>query len=171
MASSTLPPDAAPVSREETLEGVGAHVAALDEIVGYARSHIQVFDIDLSEHGWNRVQRVDALASFLRGSRTARLDIIVHETRWLEGSAARLMLLLRNFGHGITVYRTGREARTAADPLTIVDGRHCLHRFHFERPRAALIVETPAAVTPLATRFDEIWGTGEPGIAGTVLGL
>jgi len=29
----------------------------------------------------------------------------------------------------------------------------------------------PQAARPLATRFDEIWATGEPGLTGTVLGL
>lgn len=171
MASSTLPPDPTPPPREEVLDTVAAQVAALDEIVGYARSHVQVFDVDLSEHGWNNVGRIEALAAFLRASETARLDIIVHDTRWIEATAARLMLLLRTFGHAITIYRTGTEAQMAADPLTIVDGRHCLHRYHIEQPRATLIVDTPLLVKPLATRFDEIWGTGEPGVTGTVLGL
>ena len=172
MAISTSPPaDADPAPREEALDTVAAQVAAIDEIVGYARQRIQVFDTDLSELGWNRAPRVEALGRLLRGSRTARLDIIVHDTRWLEASGARLMALLRRSSNAITVYRTGNEARTAMDPLIIVDGRHCLHRFHADRPRAALLVAMPALVAPLSTRFDEIWATGEPGLAGTVLGL
>ena len=57
------------------------------------------------------------------------------------------------------------------DPLLIVDGRHYLHRFHVDHPRAALGVEEPLGAKPLVTRFEEIWGTGEPGLAATVLGL
>jgi hypothetical protein len=170
MATST-PPAAGPDPREETLETVAAQVAAIDELVGYARQRIQVFDVDLSELGWNRAARTEALAAFFRASRTARLEIILHDTRWLEATGARMMALLRNHGTAITVYRTGSEARSAMDPLVIVDRRHCLHRFHAERPRASLLVSLPAAVQPLATRFDEIWNTGEPGLAGTVLGL
>lgn len=166
MATSTPPVDADPAPREEMLDTLAAQVAAIDEIVGYARQRIQVFDVDLSDHGWNRAPRIDAIGRLLRGSRTARLDIIVHETRWLEASGARLMALLRRSGDAITVYRTGNEARTAMDPLIIVDGRHCVHRFHAERPRASLIVALPALVKPLANRFDEIWATGEPGLPG-----
>ena len=57
------------------------------------------------------------------------------------------------------------------DPLVIVDGRHFLHRFHVDQPRAALAIDDPAAARPLVTRFEEIWATGEPGLSGTVLGL
>jgi hypothetical protein len=53
----------------------------------------------------------------------------------------------------------------------IVDGRHYLHRFHFEQPRASLGIDQPEQTQPLASRFDEIWATGEAGLSGTVLGL
>jgi hypothetical protein len=71
----------------------------------------------------------------------------------------------------VTIYRTGSEAKSAMDPLTLVDRQHCVHRFHIDQPRAALTVAQPAAVKGLATRFDEIWATGESGLPGTVLGL
>jgi hypothetical protein len=57
------------------------------------------------------------------------------------------------------------------DPLLIVDQRHHLHRFHIDRPRAAAAIDMPQATKPLVQRFEEIWATGEPGLAGTVLGL
>jgi len=71
----------------------------------------------------------------------------------------------------MTIYQTGTEAKIATDPLMIVDGVHYLHRFHFEQPRAALGVNQPEQTQPLASRFEEIWATGEPGLSGTVLGL
>jgi hypothetical protein len=57
------------------------------------------------------------------------------------------------------------------DPLTIVDDRHFLHRFHVDGLRAALAYDAPIAARPLCARFEEIWATGEPGLTGTVLGL
>ena len=71
----------------------------------------------------------------------------------------------------MTIYKTGAEAKGAADPLVIVDGRHFLHRFHIERPRASLVIEDPHLASPLINRFEEIWATGEPGLTGTVLGI
>ena len=70
-----------------------------------------------------------------------------------------------------TIYRTGPEARSAMDPLLIVDSRHFLHRFHIDQPRAALAIEQPALARPLVMRFEQIWTTGEPGLSATVLGL
>mgnify|MGYP003694523105 CR=1 FL=1 len=39
--------------------------------------------------GWNTIARGDGLAGFLRTTRNARLDIIVHDTRRIETSAPR----------------------------------------------------------------------------------
>ncbi|MEP7184180.1 MAG: hypothetical protein ABI886_18535 [Betaproteobacteria bacterium] len=173
MATSTSTPDAAagPEPRHETLDTIKAQAAAIDELIGLAKQSVRVFDADLSETGWNGAARSEALAAFLRGARQARLDIIVHDTRWLEGSCPRMMALLKTFSHAVTIYKTGAGAQAATDPLVIVDGRHFLHRFHIEQPRAALGIEQPHLAGPLVNRFDEIWATGEPGITATVLGL
>ena len=162
------PPDA---PREERLETVAAQIAAIDLLIGLARERIQVFDVDLSRAGWNDAARADALAHFLRVTPNARLDIIVHETRWIETSCPRMVSLLRTYGHAMTIYRTGADARGAMDPLMIVDARHFLHRYHIDQPRATLVIDMPQAARPLVTRFEEIWATGEPGLSGTVLGI
>jgi len=174
MASSTSMSDgtsAGPAPRQETLTTVRAQIAAIDELIGLATQSIRVFDTDLAETGWNSAARSARLAGFLRGSRQARLDIIVHDTRWIESSCPRLIALLTTFSHAVTIHKTGPEARGASDPLVIVDGRHFVHRFHSDQPRAALAVEQPHAARPLVDRFEEIWATGEPGITATVLGL
>ena len=171
-STSTTPEGAnAPAPRQQTLVTVGEQVAALDEIVGLARHSIRVFDNDMSEMGWNRQARTDLLSAFLRRSPTSKVEIIVHETRWLESSCPRLVDLLKRFGDRMTIYTTGPEARSASDPLALVDGRHFLHRFHIEQPRATLAIESPQLAGPLVNRFEEIWATGEAGLTGTVLGI
>jgi hypothetical protein len=173
MATSTPMSDALPTPqpRQELLVTVSAQVAALDEIIALARHSIRVFDNDMSEMGWNSAARAEQLSAFLRRARTSKIEIIVHETRWLESSSPRLLALLKSFGDRMTIYRTGPEARGASDPLVLVDGRHFLHRFHIEQPRATLAIESPHLAGPLINRFDEIWATGEPGLTGTVLGI
>ena len=153
------------------LMSVSEQVDAIDQLIDLARESIRVFDRDMSEMGWNAAERARRLNAFFRHSRNAKLDIIVHDTRWIESSCPRLVNLLRTFGHAITLYKTGPEASGAMDPLVVVDGRHFVHRFHADQPRAALAIEQPVATRPLATRFDEIWATGEPGLSGTTLGL
>jgi hypothetical protein len=173
MATSTpeAPESSSAPARQESLGTVGAQIMALDELVGLAQHSIRIFDHDMSTMGWNSVARTERLSAFLRRSRTTKIEIIVHETRWLESSCPRLIALLKAFGDRMTIYRTGPEARGAADPLTIVDGRHFLHRFHVDQPRALLAIASPQLAGPLINRFEEIWSTGEPGLTGTVLGL
>lgn len=173
MASSTSTdlPDAPPAPRSVELTTVAEQIAAIDELIALARHRIRVFDQDLSQTGWNQPARIDGLAAFLRGPRGCRLDIIVHDTNYLETACPRMLKLLRTYSHAMTIYRTGTEAQHASDPLLIVDDRHYLHRFHFEQPRATMGIEQPEQTRPLANRFEEIWATGEPGINATVLGL
>ena len=148
-----------------------AQVAAIDTLIGLAQQSIRVFDVDLSDTGWNDAARAEKTAAFLRASPTARLQIIVHDTGWIERSCPRLARLLRNYSHAITIYRTGEGARHAMDPMVIVDDRHFLHRLHVSQPRAVLATDDPVATQPLVERFEEIWASGEPGVTATVLGL
>jgi hypothetical protein len=173
MATSTPPTEPAgrPEPRQQSLTTVREQSDAIDELVALARHSIRVFDRDLSETGWNSPKRAEALSAFLRRGRASKLDVIVHDTRWLESSCPRLTALLRSFGDRVTIYKTGAEAQSAADPLVLVDGRHFLHRFHVDQPRATLAIESPQLAGPLVNRFEEIWATGEPGLTGTVLGL
>ena len=174
MATSIpTPPDAvpSPQPRQDTLVTVSEQIAALDEIIGLARHSIRIFDYDMSDMGWNSPARAERLSAFLRRARTSKIEIIVHETRWIESSCPRLMALLRSFGDRMTIYVTGPGARSASDPLVLVDGRHFLHRFHVDQPRASLAIESPQLAGPLVNRFEEIWATGEAGLSGTVLGI
>jgi hypothetical protein len=174
MASSTPgnpSAPAVPAPRIVTLTSISEQVAAMDELIGLAQRRIRVFDHDLSQMGWNAAERMSRLGFFLRGTRGRRLDIIVHDTTYLEASCPRLIELLRTHSYAVTIYRTGPEARHAADPLLIVDDQHYLHRFHIEQPRATMAVNQPEQTRPLAQRYEEIWATGEPGVNATVLGL
>jgi hypothetical protein len=171
MAGSTPPADEEPVPVERTLASIAEQVEAIDALVERATHSLRVFDVDLSQGGWNSPGRAERLGAFLRRTRGGRLEMIVHDTRYLEQSCPRLIALLRGFGHAMTVYRTGPDARSAMDPLTIADDRHFLHRFHVDGARAALAFDAPVAARPLVARFEEIWATGEPGLTGTVLGL
>ncbi len=164
-------PDLPPAPTERLLDTVADQVEAIDTLVARARSSVRVFDGDMSQMGWNRPARIDALVQFLGGSPDARLQIIVHDTRYLQSACPRLVALLRQRSAVMTIYRTGPEARAASDPLVIADDRHFLHRFHVDQPRASLALDAPALAVPLVRRFTEIWATGEPGIDATVLGL
>ena len=170
-ATDPTPAEAPAEPRLIELGTLAEQTEAIDTLIGLAQQHIRVFDQDLSQTGWNAAARADRLAAFLRQVRGRRLDVIVHDTRYLQNACPHLINLLRNYSHALTIYQTGPEGRVATDPLVIVDGRHYLHRFHFERSRAALGIDQPEQTRLLASRFEEIWATGETGLSGTVLGL
>ena len=176
MATSTpKPPD--PVlslamgTRRETLDTVAAQIAAIDELIALAHHSIRVFDLDLSGMGWNESGRAEMIVAFLRASRNARLDIVVHDTGWIERSCPRLTRLLKYYGHLITIRRTGDDAKHAMDPLVLVDDQNYLHRLHGAQPRAVLGIAQPDETRPLVERFEAIWASAEPGPSATVLGL
>jgi hypothetical protein len=150
---------------------VSAQIAAIDELIGLAHRSIRVFDVDLSWMGWNESTRAEMIVTFLRSSRNVRLDIVVHDTGWIERSCPRLTRLLKYYGHLITILRTGGDAKHAMDPLMIVDDLHYLHRLHITRPRAVLGVWQADEAKSLVERFEAIWSSAEPGLSATVLGL
>jgi len=176
MASSTFqtdmtlpPPPGLP--REARLDSLAALKRAHDEVIALAQRHIKVFDSDLSSDGWNSAERCSALSSYLRRKPGARLDIIVHDTRYVEVYAARLTALLARHAHAMKIYRTGAAARSARDPLVIVDDVHFVHRHHIDWAHGTLSIGSPERAKPLVERFGEIWATGEPGVSASVLGL
>ena len=160
-----------PVPRYEALSTVAEQVAAIDTLIGLAKLSIRVYDIDLSGMGWNDAARVQSLATFLRSASSARIEIVVRDTGWIERSAPRLTQLMKYRGHAITIRRAGEDARSAMDPLMIVDGIHFLHRFDIAQPRAALSIGDAEVAAPLVTRFDAISESAEPGLTASVLGL
>ena len=174
MATSTPPdspqsPDLTP--RQEVLETLAAQIMAIDTMIGLAQRSIRVFDVDLSTMGWNSLARAEKIAAFLRAQRTSRLEIIVHDTAWIERSCPRITHLLKYYAHAVAILRTGEEAKHAMDPLVIVDDTHFLHRFHIAQPRAAFAIDAPDAAKPLIERFDAIRASAEPGLSASVLGL
>jgi len=175
VTSTPTPPEGVasvdPSPRRETLATVAEQVAAIDTLLGIAKHSIRVFDVDLSGMGWNGAARAETIMALLRSNPAARVEIIVHDTGWIERSCPRLLNMLKYRGHAIAIRRTGQDARQAMDPLLIVDGVHFLHRFHASQPRAALSIGDPVAAQPLVTRFDAISESAEPGVTPTVLGL
>ena len=164
-------PPAPPLPRHEILDTSAARIEAIDMLIGLARRSIRVFDVDLSDSGWASAAREEKLVAYLRADPTATLEIVVHDTGWIERSCPRLTRLLRYYGHAITILRTGEDAKHVMDPLLIADDIHYLHRLHASLPRAVLGISERDAAVPLVARFGEIWASAEPGISPTVLGL
>lgn len=167
MNESTSP--AAPEYRR--LEGPQEYEQAIDAIIRQARQQLRIFDYDLRDEGYNSPRRFELLQNFLLASRANHLTIVLHDTRYLTSECPRMMNLVGQFSHAISIYQTTAEARVATDPFIIADDAHFLHRFHHDHPRAALSLHDKDAALDLIRRFNEILELSEPAAPPTTLGL
>jgi len=136
-----------------------------------AVTDILVFDRDLKEGDWNSPERNDVLRRFLLDSRRARLQIVVHDTRYIEQFLPRLVLVVRDFSHKFEILRTVDDGRNAWDGFTLVDRRHFVHRFHLDTMKgdctehALLAVSLMRAAGIPAKRIDGvIYQKGSDGV-------
>ena len=153
------------------ITGFSAMAQAIDELIAYASGRLAMFDRDLADYGFNSVDRFNRLKVFLLASRRNSLHIIVHRSEYLERDCTRMMILLRQFPHAVTIHRTLPEAQRVSDAFIFTAGVHYFHRFHSDHPCAELVLNDEAGAGLLQRRFDEILTYSEPAICATVLGL
>ena len=153
------------------ISGIAESMEAMDEVISVAERTIRIFDISLSNRGFNSPARAAALREFLVRGRSHRILIALHETELLERESPRLLALLRQFPMSIEIHRTLAQARNATDPFVLADDHSVWHQLHVEQPRAVVAVHSPADTLPIAQRFEEIWELSEPAVSATTLGL
>jgi hypothetical protein len=168
--NDTARPPAAPPPAYRRLDTIAQYDAAFDDLLGRARSEVWLFDIAL-QPSFDRPARAALLRAFLSGNRNARLRILLHDARSVPVHCPRLCALLRRFSDAVGIHQTTESARSAADPLLVVDAVHALRRVHHAASRSVLITDDTAAVRPLHARLAQIHEASEPALAATVLGL
>lgn len=153
------------------ISGITDSIAAIDEVIGAAERIIRVFDISLSNRGFNSPGRTEHLRAFLVRGRAHRILIALHETELLQRECPRLLMLLRQFPMSIEIHRTIAQAREAADPFVLADDHSVWHQMHYEQPRAIVALHSPVDALPIVQRFEEIWDLSEPAVSATTTGL
>jgi hypothetical protein len=152
------------------LEGSQDYEAAIDLLLTRPRRTLRIFDRQLGP-GYNSVQRYELLRAFLLRSRANRLYIVLHDAANLARDCPRMLTLLRQFSHAMTVHETEGEARHACDPVALADERDYVHRFHYDHARALLALDDAQGAHGLVQRFQEIWEASIPAASATTLGL
>ena len=153
------------------ISGVAESLAAIAEVVGSAQRTIRVFDIALSNRGFNSPALAEKLRQFFVAGRAHRLYIALHNTDLLERESPRLLALMRQFPMSIEIHRTLAQARNANDPFVVADDHSVWHQLHYEQPRAIVAIHSPSDAQPIMQRFEEIWDLSEPAVSATTLGL
>ena len=145
--------------------------AAIDEVIGAAQRTLRIFDISLSNRGFNSPARAEKLRHLIVAGRAHRIQIALHETELLDRENPRLLMLLRQFPMSIEIHRTLAQAREAADPFIIADDHSVWHQMHYTQARAIVALHSPPDALPIVQRFEEIWDLSEPAVSATTTGL
>ena len=155
---------------EKRLEGLAAYDAALDELLANAGQIVRIFDQGIGRN-FNSPQRYDLLRQVLLAGRNHRVRIVLHETSNVVRDCPRLIMLLRQFSHGLAIHQTLPAARRVYDPFAVADDTRFVHRFHYSDVRGVATIGDVAATSLLIKRFDEIWEASTPAVAATTIGL
>lgn len=162
---------AAPKAVYRPLASIAESQAAIDEVIASAERTLRMFDVSLTNRGFNAPARIERVRNFLVAGRAHRLLVALHDTDGLERDCPRLLMLLRQFPMSIEIHRTIGEAQKATDPFLVADDQSVWHQMHHDLPRAVVALHSPSDAMPLMQRFDEIWELSEACALGRVLGL
>ncbi len=160
-----------PVLLHRQLNSTGDYVEAIDILIEHARHRLRIFDYNLEDGGYTTFRRYELLRTFLLKSRSNRLEVILHDIDYLTLFCPRILSLLKQFSHAITVQQTTPQAKGIYDPFAIADKACFLHRFHYDDPRAMLALHDLEGSHVLIKRFEEIRAVSVPAITTTTLGL
>jgi len=163
--------DSAQVPAAGRFETPSQYRFAIDRLVERAGRHIRVFDRNLEGAGFNDAARFEALRRFLLHSRDNRLHFVLHDPGPVQRDCPRLLLLLRQFSHAVSIHQTSQEARGIYEGIIVADDAHYVHRFHFDHPRGDWVLNDIGRTQGLLRRFDEIWQASAVAVSATTLGL
>lgn len=153
------------------LATIQEYTTALDTLCGLARRNLYFFEKNYDGIGFNAEARYETLRQFFLANPANRLYILAHDTNFLSTRCPRMMMLLRNFGHAMSIYQTPRTLHRITEPFAVADESHYVRRFHFDDTRGILAQNDPENARALNSRFMEMWSASSPGVSTTKLGL
>lgn len=160
-----------PALQHSTFDGVADYIAALDTVCGLAQHTLNIFEKDFSDIGFNSEARFDTLRHFLLGSVNNRLQLLAHDPQYLVRYCPRMMMLLKEFSHSMSIYQTPPHMRNVTEPFAVADNAHYVRRYHFDDTRGLLARNDPEGARLLNSRFQEMWQASHSGATPTRLGL
>ena len=163
--------DDPPKTEYARFEGESDFQQAVDRLLEQPGRELRIFDPDLAALRLNSPGRIAQLEGFLRGSRTRRIQVAVHQPEHLTRQCPRMMDLLKRFNHAIQINQTDEEIRSVRDAFMVLDAAHYLRRPVAGRFRGAIGLNDETEALAMRSRFLEIWTASFPGVAGTTVGL
>ena len=163
--------DEKPESEYERFEAEPDFQKSVDRLLAQPGRELRLFDPDLKALRLNSPARIAQLDSFLRGSRTRKIYVVVHNIDHLTRHCPRMLGLLKLFNHAIQINRTHEEISKLQDAFMVLDAQHYLRRPVAEHFRGAIGLHDETEALAMRTRFQEIWSASYPGVSSTTVGL
>lgn len=148
-----------------------AYQAAFDTLLGAAGRQLCLYERTLDELRLEDPARHAALRAFCSGGGGRRLDILLDETDTLRARQPRLIGLLRDFGHVLSIRQADPEAARPDHGFAVADRRGVLKRFDKQSLRGSLDLDDPHAALLLHQEFDALWERAPVFVSATTLGL
>lgn len=155
----------------QRFEGESEFQKALDRFLDQPGRELRLFDPDLKALRLNSPARIAQFDRFLRGSRTRKIYVVVHDTEHLTRQCPRMLGLLKLFTHVIQINRTHEEIRNLQDAFLVLDAQHYLRRPVAGHFRGAIGLHDETEALAMRSRFQEIWSASYPGMSSTTVGL
>ena len=155
----------------QRFEGEADFQAALDRFLEQSGRELRLFDPDLKGLRLNSPARIAQFDKFLRGSRTRKIYIVVHDTDHLTRQCPRMLALLGRFSHAVQINRTHEEIRHLQDSFLVLDSQHYVRRPVASFYRGAMGLGDDVEGLAMRSRFMEIWEASYPGVSFTTVGL
>ena len=163
--------DEKPESEYQRFEAEPDFQKSVDRLLAQPGRELRLFDPDLKALRLNSPARIAQLDSFLRGSRTRKIYVVVHNIDHLTRHCPRMLGLLKLFNHAIQINRTHEEISKLQDAFMVLDAQHYLRRPVAEHFRGAIGLHDETEALAMRTRFQEIWSASYPGVSSTTVGL
>lgn len=157
--------------QHSSFDGVADYIAALDTVCASAQHSLIVFEKNFADIGFNSEARYNTLRRFLLASNTNRLRLLAHDPQHLVRYCPRMMMLLRQFNHSMSIFQTPQHLHHVTEPFAVADDRYFVRRFHFDDTRGLLAKNDPEGALELKSRFDEMWASSHSGASATTVGL
>lgn len=161
---SSLPENTVLTSRRE-------YEAALRAVLAHAQHKLFIFDPDLTFGGFEASENVSRLRDLLVRQPAAKVTLVLQDTRYLLDRCPRLLGLMRQYQHAMTVYETNDEGKRVSDSFVLADDHAYLRRFHVDQVRFKFSLNDTATARLLGLRFEELLQLTHHQISTTPLGL
>ena len=141
---------------------VADYISALDSICSLSKHSLCVFEKDFVNIGFNSNARFEVLRSFLLANPKNKLHLLAHDTKPISQYSPRLMTLLRQFGHNMSIFQTPKNLQHLTEPFAVADESNYVRRFHFDHSGGIFAQNDGVKARLLKSQFTEMWQASQP---------